>query len=350
MSEYVRRSRALSRCKWSGGFFGLLRVALAVAWVLCAACPRQKQSAKRTAQSPAQDGARGPVHRKPGEVISGLRLKLRTDLRAPFLRASAPGDDLSLRDARQRPVFTQDVTLSAEGVRVVSTTLDSYLPPNTEIRYHAALRRYALLDPKSRRYWELTPRQLSELLEGGPNILRDDYKMRVSPAVAAEAVAGYPVQRSDAQLNVRWRLNGPRAEVSGRSTISLRVWHCADRRFRRDWTTNLFDFLTLPLQGEAAEASLKRLRQQLGFPLRWALSIRNEGDRGSKLPATLATTVTRVEFVSRLPIDHLIWPPRGYHRATEPYRIEAGGQTATPELLSKIPNVAQTPPRGKGTK
>ena len=88
------------------------------------------------------------------------------------------------------------------------------------------------------------------------------------------------------------------------------------------------------------------LKTKVKFPVKWAMEVINEGAKkedGEQNPK-LVTIATSVE-VKEVDKAGLAYPPAGFAAATGPYVFGDGKQTATEDLLGKVPPKPGKPPK-----
>jgi hypothetical protein len=328
-----------------------------VALVLGAAACKKKpaQPAQKQAQQAAgKPGARKQAPPPPGALpadkgyaagkIQAAVMEVETTLDVPGL-AKAAGD--AVKEAQRRSVETQTLTMAAQRGKAVFTTDDLYIPRGTQVRYNPQHLKYVLADPDKKKYWALSGSELANLLEGGPELRRANYHIELHDVEDPQTeLAGYKVRRSDAKLTFDWEVKTRGGMKTGRVNVELAIWHSEDDKLKEEWGRMLVDFLTVPFQDEQGMQVVEQLKNHVRFPLKWSMRVLNERQGRDKddLDMKLVTVTKKLE-VKEIDRSALASPPPGFSPADGPYEFGEGGQTASEELLSKLPAKKGKPPQ-----
>jgi len=331
--------------------FSVLCVALALA-----GCPQKKDKNEppptpvtKAAPAPAVGGLPADAAYQSGEVEAAV-LDLQTLIDVPGL-ADADKLDEQLKQAQLDSALTQSMAIADERGRLVFTTKDSYMPPGTELRYHPARKRYVLADPKTRRYWVMGGGELGNLLEGGPALTRKGYTVEIKDHPDKATMAGFEARRSEATIGFTWTVKLKKASKSGKVAVRLTIWHTDDARLKPVWGQMMIDFLTLPFQDAGGQKVVDALKSKIRFPVQWTMDVTGAGEGDKKQKQTgqaersRFTTSARSLQIKRVRRADLAYPPAGFKPASDPYRFGEGGQTASPELLAKVPAKPGKPPK-----
>lgn len=329
-------------------------VALLAAVAMLGGCPKKKPDESPTpnaqggaTQEPAKPAApQGLAADKDfatGTVQAAV-LDLETKLDVPGFGDSAPADE-AVKKAQAASTLKQSMQIADDRGRMVFTNEDSYIPKGTELRYKPG-DKYVLADPAKKSYWAMTGGELGNLLEGGPGMVRSDYTIAVTDSKEKETVAGIEAVRSDAQIGFGWNVKTKTGDKSGKIKVNLSIWHSADPKFKEPWAKMMIDFLAVPFQDPAGQKVVDELKSKVKFPVKWSMEVINEGSKLEKdeKPPKLVTAALSVD-IKDVPRVDLAYPPAGFALATGPYTFGEGGQTATEEILAKLPAKQGTPPK-----
>lgn len=325
-------------------------VALLAAVPMLAGCPKKKPDESTTTQDrgggtqlpPKPQGLAADKDYATGNIQAAV-LDLETKLDIPGFGDQA--EDAAIKKAQAASTLKQSMQISDERGRMVFTNEDSYIPKGTELRYRPG-DKYVLADPGKKQYWAMTGGELGNLLEGGPGMVRSDYAISVTDSKEKETVAGIEAVRSDAKIGFFWRMKVKSGEKSGKIKVNLSIWHSADAKFKEPWAEMMIDFLAVPFQDPAGQKIVEELKSKIKFPVKWAMEVINEGTKLEKdeKPPKLVTAALSID-VKDVPRADLAYPPAGFTPASGPYTFGQGGQTATEELLAKLPAKKGKPPK-----
>lgn len=329
-------------------------VALLAAAATIGGCPKKKpdESTTTTAQGgtkqepvkPAAPQGLAADKDYASGTIQAVVLDLETKLDIPGFGDKAPADD-AMKKAQAASTLKQSMEISDERGRMIFTNEDSYIPKGTELRYKPG-DKYVLADPTKKQYWAMTGGELGNLLEGGPGMVRSDYTISITDSKDKETVAGIETVRSDAQIGFAWSVKTKTGDKSGKIKVNLAMWHSADAKFKDPWAKMMIDFLAVPFQDPAGKKIVDELKSKVKFPVKWAMEVINEGTKLEKdeKPPKLVTAALSVD-IKDVPRADLSYPPGGFTLATGPYTFGEGGQTATEEILAKLPAKQGQPPK-----
>jgi hypothetical protein len=308
-----------------------------------ATAPDQGRAAQQPQQPQAGPGLPADKDYAAGNAQAAV-LELETKLDIAGFGDKAPADE-AVKQAQAASTLKQAMQIADERGRMVFTNEDSYIPKGTELRYKPGAK-YVLADPAKKQYWAMTGGELGNLLEGGPGMVRSDYAIAITDAKEKETIAGLETVRSDANIGFAWSVKTKTGDKSGKIKVNLAIWHSADAKLKAPWAKMMIDFLAVPFQDPAGQKIVDELKSKIKFPVKWAMEVINEGAKlePDEKPPKLVTTALSIE-VKDVPRADLAYPPTGFALATEPYTFGEGGQTATPELLGKLPAKQGAPPK-----
>jgi hypothetical protein len=306
-----------------------------------------KKEVKKPVRQPSRARGEKPVPRIQGALaedtayangkVQAAVMEIQTRVALPDL---GPQGEVSeeVKRAQERSVLTQTLTVTEDRGKMVFETPDFYIPKGTELRYNPAHKRYVLAAMDKRIYWAMSGAELGNLLEGGPVMRRTSYTVELTDTTQKEVVAGVEAVRTDAELGFDWSIRAKTGERKGKIRVKLAIWHSADPKLKESWGRMMVDFLTVPFQDESGKDAVEKLKSRVKFPVKWVMEVHREGQARDQadLPARLLTTARRLDIVE---VDRrsLASPPAGLTPATSPYSFGEGGQTASEELLSKLP-------------
>jgi len=223
-------------------------------------------------------------------------------------------------------MMTQTMWVTDDRGKVVFTTEKSEIPKGTELRYNGTAKKYVLADPGKKMYWSMTGGQLGNLLEGGPEMTRSNYTIKVTETKEKAKVAGLDTIKSDVELGFEWKVKA-KDEKSGKIMVKMAIWHTADAKYKEGWGDTMIALLSIPFQDAAGQAVVDELKKKIKFPVKWTMEVTQQGkakDAKEKNEALkLVMTATKVE-VAELDKAGFAWPPAGFAPATGPYQFADG--------------------------
>lgn len=279
-----------------------------------------------------------------GEVeVARMAVETRVDV--PGLAPEGKvGDDV--KKAQEASAISQTMVVSDDRGKMAFTTDNFYVPKGTELRYNPAQKRYVLCDAGKKTYWAMTGSEIGNLLEGGPSMKRTNYTIEITDTEEKATIAGVEAVRSNAVLGFDWSVKTKSGNKSGKIKVQLAIWHSADAKLREKWGDVMVDFFTVPFQDAEGIKVVNELKSKVKFPVKWSMEVDNQGQAKEKgdVNAKLLTEAKTLEVV-KVGRAELASPPPGFGPATGPYDFGPGGQTASEELLGKIPAKKGEPPK-----
>jgi hypothetical protein len=283
-------------------------------------------------------------------------MELKTTLDVPGL--APPGEvGEAVERAQKESAMTQKLVVSDDRGKLLFTTEDFYIPEGTQLRYNPEHGRYVLAAPEKKEYWALTGSELANLMEGGPAMERSDYEIEITDTEEEAEVAGYEAVRTNATISLKWAVKTEAGRRTGDMKVKLAIWHTAEGKLRDAWGDMMVDFLTVPFQDDAGRKIVQQLKQRISFPVKWVMEFDSQGQEGAegKKDKEQGASPKLVSEAQEIDIEEvrrteLASPPPGYEPASGPYEFGPGGQTASAELLGKIPAKPGEPPQNKSGK
>ena len=267
---------------------------------------------------------------------------------------TVPGISLTLRDRVRvgntalHGEETRDLFLTDSRATIVLRSTESYMPPNTELRYSTPHRAYTLSDPKTKQYWRMTGARLAALLEGGVSTKRTGYSLSLVPKTDIRTISGFRCQHLVANIRFVAETNSVKKPSKSNVHITLDIWHSADKRLLTSWADTLIDLLTMPMQDDQGHPIVQKLKNAVAFPLEFTMSVDHDGALGSGSPPHFQTSVQRAEIGSIQRVQ-LSWPPVGYTPATSPYSLPAKNSLVGPDTLRTLQPQAASERRNRRT-
>jgi len=329
-----------------------LPLLLALSALATGGCKENPAPAPAPAPSSSGQRALGVDRAYARGKVKGVVVEMETRLEVPGLALTGKEPEV-VRRAREASAVRQRFTITAHRGCLTFLNKDLHVPRGTELRLNPGLGGYLLADPVKKVYWVLGGAELGNLLEGGPAVTRTGFSIKITDSKGEqEPVAGYEVKRTDAVITFRGALplgGGERREAE--MTAHLAIWHTGHKGLDPAWGAMMMDFLTFPFQGKEGRDAVDRLKKRIRFPVKWEMALveRSARARARGKPARL---VSRARSVTVTEVDRaaLAVPPAGYAPASGPYTFGEGGQTVSPEVLSKIPALQGPGPGGKSEK
>jgi hypothetical protein len=328
-------------------------VALLSLALLATGCPKETKDQKKETPTPGKDDKKpepGPgALAADADYVSGnvaaavMEVQTKLDVAGMGPEGEAGAE---VKKAQESSVTNQTFVVSENRGKMVFNTPDFYVPKGTELRYNPAHKKYVLADTTKKQYWAMTGAEIGNLLEGGPSMTRANYTIKVTPTEEKETIATFETVKSDVELGFDWTVKTKTGEKKGKVQVKLVIWHSADAKLKDPWGKMAIDFLTVPFQDEQGQKVVDELKSKVKFPLKWAMEVINEGqakEKGESHPK-LVTVAQKLE-IKDVAKAELASPPAGVAPATGPYEFGEGGQTATADLLGKIPAKKGTPPK-----
>jgi len=329
-------------------------VALALSFALVATgCP--KKGGKKP--DPKQGTATKPV-KKPKKTpkgpnalpedkawasgqVEGVALEVKTELVVPGLRGAGKASDAP------STAMTQTMHVTGGRGRIIETTEKGYIPKGTELRYNEETKKYVLADPAKKQYWTMTGSQLGNVMEGGPELKRSDFDIKITDTKEKAKIAGFDTVKTEAEISFKWNVKTKGGDKSGKIKVKLGIWHSADAKLGDKQGDTLIALMAIPFQDAASQKVVDALKKRIKFPVKWAMEFIQEGgkkEKGEAFPK-LVSTATKVE-VKKLNKADFAWPPAGYKPATGPYTFGEGGQTVGEDVLGALPVKKGKAPKG----
>lgn len=291
------------------------------------------------AKAPPEDTAY-----KNGQVLAAT-IEMHTKVDVPGLIPEGTMSE-ELKKAIEKSTTKQVLTVSEDRGKITFATEDFLVPLGSELRYQPAQKKYVLTEPQKKIFWVMSGAEIGNLLEGGPQIKREGYSLKITDTAEKEQIAGYETVRTNAELGFAWSSKTKDSERKGKVQVLLSIWHSADAKFKPAWGELMVDLLSVPFQDEEGRKIVDQIKGRVKFPLKWSMEMREVGGRGKRgdLPPKLITTARQVQIaeVERLA---LAYPPLGASSATTPYEFGQDGQTVPAEVLSQIPAQPGQPPQ-----
>lgn len=320
-------------------------VALAVSLALVAGCPPKKKKTDDPGKGTAKvdKPVKKPVKKPAGPnalpadkewttgQVDGVALDVVTTLVVPGLKVDK-------KAGGPTTAMSQTMHVTDGRGRIVETTENGHIPKGTELRYNATTKKYVLADPAKKQYWAMTGSQLSNVMEGGPELKRENFTVTVSDTKDKEKVADFDTIKSDAVISFDWKVKTKDGDKSGKIKVKLAIWHSADAKLKDGWGDTLIALMAIPFQDAASQKVVDELKKKIKFPVKWAMEFIQEGgtqQKGEAFPK-LVSTASKVE-IKKLDKASFAWPPAGYAPAMGPYTFGEGGQTASEGDLAKLP-------------
>ena len=330
-------------------------VALAASLALVATgCPKKKKKDPVKGKGPgtAKADKPKPKPKSPNALpadkawasgkTKGVTLMVKTELKVPGLTG-----DAKAKDAPPASAMTQTMHVTDGRGVVVETTEKGHIPKGTELRYNAATKKYVLADPAKKQYWAMTGSQLGNVMEGGPELKRSNFAIKITDTKEKAKVAGFDTIKSDAEISFDWKVKTKTGEKTGKIKVKLALWHTADAKLNDKWGDTLIALMAIPFQDKDSEKVVNELKAKIKFPVKWAMEFVQEGakqEKGESFPK-LVTTATKVEL-KELDKAAFQWPPANYKPAMGPYTFGEGGQTLGEGDLGKLPAKEGKKPAG----
>ena len=282
--------------------------------------------------------------------VKAATLVLRTIMRAsPEEDHSGSGEkvDEAVAAARASSPLSQVMIISAERGKLIFNTDKWFIPRGTEIRYRPDKKLYLLTDVRKELYWAMSGGELANFLEGGPPVKRGLYHLDLQEGKPLpNEVLGYKVNITEGEISFNWETHLKGGVRQGRIKVQLTIQHTDDPRLPRAWKETFIDFLTLPFQDKEGRQVVEQLKAKIGFPIIWSMQIvaasRKKDDKGQQ-PLNLLTQVEEITQ-GEVPREDLAAPPPILRPAQEPFPMAKDGQTASEELLGKLPARKGKPP------
>lgn len=269
--------------------------------------------------------------------LKGVTLAVKTELVIP-----------GMGDAKAAPAtaMTQTMEVVEGRGRATETTEKGHIPKGTELRYNAVAKKYVMTDPAKKMYWAMTGSQLANVMEGGPELKRSNYVVKITEGKEKEKVAGYDATKVNAEISFDWEVKSKDGPKKGKIKVNLGIWHTADAKFNEKWGDTLIALMAIPFQDKDSQKVVNDLNKAVKFPVKWEMEFVQEGakqEKGESFPK-LVSTATKID-IGEIDKASFQWPPAGFNPATGPYTFGEGGQTATEDDLGKLPAKEGTPPK-----